>query len=168
HRTCGPRGTPLRATAASRRGEAFDREGSERLRFDVGPRARTRCRSGRAGRPRTTRGRQSHGRNSGSSPAAPRPYGGRGRRSALAPGRGAWNTLMRKTSRITLRSADASNARKLHALIAANLEEGHLLPRELDELTVHAERFVIAVRGRTIVGCAELAPLGPHIAEVRS
>ena len=75
---------------------------------------------------------------------------------------------MRKTSRITLRSADASNARKLHALIAANLEEGHLLPRELDELTVHAERFVIAVRGRTIVGCAELAPLGPHIAEVRS
>ncbi len=71
-------------------------------------------------------------------------------------------------SRLALRTADASDARKLHALIQANLEEGHLLPRTLDELTVHAGRFVVAVRSRRIVGCAELAPLSPQVAEVRS
>jgi len=70
--------------------------------------------------------------------------------------------------RITLRTAEVSEARKLHALITANLEEGHLLPRTLEELTLRANRFVVAVRARKIVGCAELAPLSPHVAEVRS
>jgi amino-acid N-acetyltransferase len=69
---------------------------------------------------------------------------------------------------LTLRSATASEAASLHAIICANLEEGHLLPRDLGELRLHAERFVVAVRGRRIVGCAELAPLSPHVAEVRS
>jgi amino-acid N-acetyltransferase len=75
---------------------------------------------------------------------------------------------MTRRSRITLRTAERAHAPKIHALIAANLVEGHLLPRTLDELTVHAERFVVAVRGRRIVGCAELAPLSPQVAEVRS
>ena len=66
------------------------------------------------------------------------------------------------------RTADQSHAPKLHALVAANLEEGHLLPRTLGELVVHAERFTIAVRGQMIVGCAELAPLSAAVAEVRS
>src|SRR6476646_10675191 len=70
--------------------------------------------------------------------------------------------------RITLRTAGAADAKKIFALIQANLEEGHLLPRTLGELTVHANRFVVAVRARKIVGCAELAPLSPHVAEVRS
>jgi amino-acid N-acetyltransferase len=70
--------------------------------------------------------------------------------------------------RITLRTAGASDAKKLYALIQANLEEGHLLPRTLGELAIHAERFVVAVKARKIVGCAELAPLSPHVAEVRS
>jgi amino-acid N-acetyltransferase len=70
--------------------------------------------------------------------------------------------------RITLRTAGPSDAKKLHALIQANLQEGHLLPRTLGELTVHAERFVVAVKARRVVGCAELAPLRPHVAEVRS
>jgi amino-acid N-acetyltransferase len=74
----------------------------------------------------------------------------------------------RTPSRIALRTADVSEAKKLYALIHANLEEGHLLPRTLGELTVHAGRFVVAVRGRSIVGCAELAPLSAHVAEVRS
>jgi amino-acid N-acetyltransferase len=69
---------------------------------------------------------------------------------------------------VTLRTAEASEAKKLHTLISANLEEGHLLPRTLGELKVHAPRFVVAVKGRSIVGCAELAPLSPHVAEVRS
>jgi amino-acid N-acetyltransferase len=75
---------------------------------------------------------------------------------------------MRKPRRITIRSADPTHAPKLHTLIAANLAEGHLLPRTLAELTVHASRFVIAMSGRKIVGCAELAPLSPQVAEVRS
>jgi len=53
-------------------------------------------------------------------------------------------------------------------LITANLEEGHLLPRSLEELVVHAGRFIIAVRGKKMIGCAELAPLSPQVAEVRS
>jgi amino-acid N-acetyltransferase len=70
--------------------------------------------------------------------------------------------------RLTLRTAEPSEAKKLYALIQANLEEGHLLPRTLSELTVHASRFVVAVRGRKIVGCAELAALSANVAEVRS
>jgi amino-acid N-acetyltransferase len=71
-------------------------------------------------------------------------------------------------SRIALRTADSSDAKKLHALIRANLEEGHLLPRTLGELTVRANRFVVAVKARRIVGCAELAPLSAQVVEVRS
>ena len=77
-------------------------------------------------------------------------------------------TKRRPRAAISLRSADADDAAALHALITANLEEGHLLPRTLGELTVHATRFIVAVSGRRIVGCAELAPLSPGVAEVRS
>ena len=70
--------------------------------------------------------------------------------------------------RVTLRTAEVSDAKKLHALIQANREEGHLLPRTLDELTIHVGRFVVAVKARRIIGCAELAPLSARVAEVRS
>ena len=70
--------------------------------------------------------------------------------------------------RLALKRADAAHAPVLHALITANLEEGNLLPRTLDELTVHAGRFTIVTRGKKVVGCAELAPLSPQVAEVRS
>ena len=73
-----------------------------------------------------------------------------------------------RRARITLRTSSPAHAPTLHALISANLEEGHLLPRTLGELVVHAERFVVAVCRRKIVGCAELAPLSHHVAEVRS
>jgi amino-acid N-acetyltransferase len=73
---------------------------------------------------------------------------------------------------IALRPAVTADAPALHALIAAHLDEGKLLPRTLDELTVHAPRFVVAVEpasgGDRIVGCAELAPLSASVAEVRS
>lgn len=75
---------------------------------------------------------------------------------------------MTRRSHITLRTAEPAHARRIHALISANLVEGHLLPRALPELTAHAGRFVVALRGRTVVGCAELAPLSPQVAEVRS
>lgn len=69
---------------------------------------------------------------------------------------------------IALRSAVAADAPALHALIASHLEEGRLLPRTLEELTVHAPRFVVGTVGDRVVGCAELAPLSPAVAEVRS
>ncbi len=75
---------------------------------------------------------------------------------------------MRRRAPVTIRRAEASNAKRIHGLITASLEEGRLLPRTLAEINVHADRFAIAVRGRTIVGCAELAPLSAHVAEVRS
>ena len=75
---------------------------------------------------------------------------------------------MPRSTRTLLRTAETHDARHIHALITANLVEGHLLPRSLDELTVHATRFVVATRGRKIVGCGELAPLSPQVAEVRS
>jgi amino-acid N-acetyltransferase len=75
---------------------------------------------------------------------------------------------MKRASRVMLRSARESEAKALHALVSANLQDGHLLPRALGELTHHAGRFVVATRGRRIVGCAELAALSPHVAEVRS
>jgi amino-acid N-acetyltransferase len=70
--------------------------------------------------------------------------------------------------RLTIKRAEPAHAQVLHALITANLEEGHLLPRTLEELAVHAERFTIVMRGKKVVGCAELAPLSAQVAEVRS
>ena len=70
--------------------------------------------------------------------------------------------------RLTLRTGTALDAKKLHALIRANLEDGHLLPRTLGEVSARAPRFIVASRGRTIIGCAELAPLSAQVAEVRS
>ncbi len=73
---------------------------------------------------------------------------------------------------IALRAAVAADAPALHALIGSHVEEGRLLPRALDELAVHAPRFVVATTPSAtsdrIVGCAELAPLSASVAEVRS
>src|SRR5439155_11106622 len=105
-----------------------------------------------------------------SAAAAAHYHGGRDRRRARPAGCGARRrrSARMKRAAVTLRTADPSQARKLHALITANLEEGRLLPRTRGELDAHADRFTIALRGRTIVGCAELAPLSPVVAEVRS
>ncbi|MGE5244857.1 MAG: GNAT family N-acetyltransferase [Betaproteobacteria bacterium] len=73
-----------------------------------------------------------------------------------------------RRARLTLRTAEPSEAATLHALIDTNRQEGHLLPRAIGELHAHALRFVVAVRRRQLVGCAELAPLSPTVAEVRS
>src|SRR6478735_2336823 len=89
---------------------------------------------------------------------------GPGKKRRSASGR----SLKSTRQQIVLRAAVAADAPALHALIAAHLEEGRLLPRRLDELTVHAPRFVVAVAGDQIVGCAELAPLSKEVAEGRS
>jgi amino-acid N-acetyltransferase len=67
-----------------------------------------------------------------------------------------------------LRSGRASDAAQIHALIDEHLEEGHLLPRELEELVVRAPRFVVVMAADRVMACAELAPLSARVAEVRS
>jgi amino-acid N-acetyltransferase len=84
------------------------------------------------------------------------------------PARPAGSAGRRRRRTLTIARAEQKHAPALHALITANLEEGRLLPRTLDEIAVHANRFSIVMRGRNIVGCAELAPLSAHVAEVRS
>ena len=68
---------------------------------------------------------------------------------------------MTRRARVTLCSANDKEARALHGLVSARLEEGHLLPRPLGEPSVRTTRFVVATRWRRIVGCAELAALSP-------
>ncbi len=68
----------------------------------------------------------------------------------------------------TIRRGTVSQAEAMLALIDASLEEGHLLPRSLEDLRRHAERFLVIMAGDTLVGCAELAPLSGTVAEVRS
>ena len=89
---------------------------------------------------------------------------GPGRKQRASSGR----SLKSAQPQFVLRAAAAADAPALHSLIASHLEEGRLLPRTLDELVIHASRFVVAVAGEHIVGCAELAPLSPEVAEVRS
>jgi amino-acid N-acetyltransferase len=69
---------------------------------------------------------------------------------------------------LTIRQATAADADALFALISSHLDEGHLLPRSLDDLRRHAERFVVCDVAGEITACAELAPLSPRVAEVRS
>jgi amino-acid N-acetyltransferase len=69
---------------------------------------------------------------------------------------------------VILRSGTAEDAEKLHQIITSHLEEGHLLPRELEELRLHAHRFVVVEVEGEIKACAELAPLSKRVAEVRS
>lgn len=79
---------------------------------------------------------------------------------------------------LVVRTATPHDADAMFALIQAHLSEGHLLPRTLDELQRHADRFLVAclppretaagVSEMQIVACAELAPLSARVAEVRS
>ena len=89
---------------------------------------------------------------------------GPGRKRRASTGR----ALKAAKPQIAIRPATQADAAALHALISAHLEEGRLLPRTLDELAVHAPRFVVAESEGQVVGCAELAPLSQAVAEVRS
>lgn len=69
---------------------------------------------------------------------------------------------------VIIRQATADDAEAVHLLIAAHLEEGHLLPRTLDDVRRHADRFVVCEADGRITACGELAPLSRTVAEVRS
>ena len=72
------------------------------------------------------------------------------------------------TTNIQLRTGKTADASAIHDLITTNLSVGHLLPRTFEDVQSHAERFVVAVAGESVIGCAELAPLSGEVAEVRS
>jgi amino-acid N-acetyltransferase len=69
---------------------------------------------------------------------------------------------------ITMCTASADDADAIHELIEEHLAEGHLLPRGLGEILVHAHRFVVAVQDDAVLACADLAPLSRGVAEIRS
>jgi N-acetylglutamate synthase-like GNAT family acetyltransferase len=69
---------------------------------------------------------------------------------------------------LVIRQATPDDALALEALISSHRGEGHLLPRELEELHEHAGRFLVCDVAGTITACAELAPLSASLAEVRS
>jgi amino-acid N-acetyltransferase len=69
---------------------------------------------------------------------------------------------------IGFRSARARDVGAIHHLIEAHVAEGHLLPRTRQSIAAEVEQFVVATRAGVVVGCAELVPLGPEVAEVRS
>jgi N-acetylglutamate synthase-like GNAT family acetyltransferase len=70
--------------------------------------------------------------------------------------------------KIVLQTASAADADAIAGLITDHLVEGHLLPRERDEIMVRASRFVVARQADLVFACAELAPLSRSVAEVRS
>ncbi|MCC7010751.1 MAG: GNAT family N-acetyltransferase [Acidobacteria bacterium] len=67
-----------------------------------------------------------------------------------------------------IRTATVDDASAIHALIDANRTAGHLLPRDLANVRRRAGAFVVADFDGQVVGCAELAPLSPLVAEIRS
>lgn len=69
---------------------------------------------------------------------------------------------------VVIRTARMEDAEAIDALIRSHQAEGHLLPREVDEIRRRAPRFVVCVARGAIQACAELAPLSAGVAEVRS
>ena len=74
----------------------------------------------------------------------------------------------KKLDPVARRPGRFADAEAIHTLIADNLDEGHLLPRHCDELALHASRFTVAIHRGRVIGCAELVPLSPTRAELRS
>ncbi len=69
---------------------------------------------------------------------------------------------------VVIRMATEADAEAIHGLIAAHQAEGHLLPRQVEELRRHSSRFVVCDVAGEVKACAELAPLSQKVAEIRS
>jgi amino-acid N-acetyltransferase len=90
----------------------------------------------------------------------------RSRRAAVRPARP--RTRISATRPPVIRAASGDDVEAIHQLIERHVADGRLLPRRREELSAHASRFVVAVQGRRVVACADLAPLSRRVAEVRS
>ncbi len=71
-------------------------------------------------------------------------------------------------SDLVIRPGTAADADALDQLIRSHQEEGHLLPRGLEEIRRHAAQFIVCEAEGRVRACAELAPLSTSVAEVRS
>jgi amino-acid N-acetyltransferase len=69
---------------------------------------------------------------------------------------------------VVIRTATADDAEALDALIRSHQAEGHLLPRNVDEIRGRASQFVVCDVAGVIKACAEFARLSATVAEVRS
>jgi amino-acid N-acetyltransferase len=69
---------------------------------------------------------------------------------------------------VELRRASAGDVGAIHRLVSDHVASDHLLPRTHEEIGARVGRFFVATAGDEVVGCAELAPLSPEVAEVRS
>jgi len=67
-----------------------------------------------------------------------------------------------------MRQGTAADAEALFALIHEHQAEGHLLPRNLEEIRRRASGFVVSEVAGVLQACVELAPLSDSVAEVRS
>lgn len=90
----------------------------------------------------------------------------RSRRSAMVPVRA--RIRITATRQPVIRAASLADVDAIHELIERNIADGRLLPRRREEIDTHIARFVVAVAGRRVVACADLAPLSGTVAEVRS
>lgn len=90
----------------------------------------------------------------------------RSRRAAMPPTRS--RARVSASRQPVIRAATTADANAIHTLIGTHVADGHLLPRRRDEIAAHTSRFLVAVQGRRVVACADLAPLSRHVAEVRS
>lgn len=77
-------------------------------------------------------------------------------------------TLVRTTRKSVIRAASVEDVDAIHQLIEHHVAEGRLLPRLREEIAVHVSRFIVAMAGRRVVACVDLAPLSRTVAEVRS
>ena len=69
---------------------------------------------------------------------------------------------------VELRVGKPGDVEAIHSLIADHVASDHLLPRTREEIAARISRFVVGDAGGVVVACAELAPLSPDVAEVRS
>ncbi len=90
----------------------------------------------------------------------------RSRRAAMPPVRP--RTRVNSTREPIVRPASAADVNAIHRLIQMHVADGHLLPRQRSEIAAHISRFIVAVQGRRVGACADLAPLSRRVAEVRS
>lgn len=90
----------------------------------------------------------------------------RSRRAAMPSTRS--RARVSASRQLVIRAATTADASAIHTLIDTHVADGHLLPRRRDEIAAHTSRFLVAVQGRRVVACADLAPLSRHVAEVRS
>lgn len=71
-------------------------------------------------------------------------------------------------SPFAVRTATAADAPAIVALIDLNVPSGELLPRSREFVEQHADHFLVAERGRDVIGCVHLDEYAPSLAEVRS